>query len=123
MGALRPVLHELCCLLLAASSNPFHKMALACGAKAQSLACAAAQKQSLARAAAQEQKKGQQLVMHALCTVQDLLGFRLDDAVDRARLATTNGNGFLSRSGSAHRLRPRGAGGPGSAASDLETLL
>lgn len=58
---------------------------------------------------------------------QDLLGFRLDDAVDRARLASADGGagGTPSRAGSAQRLRQRSAqlGGPGSSASDLETLL
>ena len=56
---------------------------------------------------------------------QDLLGFRLDDAVDRARLGGANlGNGFLSRSSSAQRLRQRGSASVApSNASDLDTLL
>ena len=49
----------------------------------------------------------------------------LDDAVDRARLGGANlGNGFLSRSSSAQRLRQRGSASVApSNASDLDTLL
>lgn len=43
---------------------------------------------------------------------QDLLGYRLDDAVDRARTS----KGFISPSASTGRLRPRGA----SAASSVD---